>query len=74
MTKNDEVASKINLSLTKKGIYAINVMGSPGAGKTSTLIQIIKRLDGITPYVIEGDIESDLTPKPFFPWELKPYR
>jgi len=57
--KNDEVASKINLSLTKKGIYAINVMGSPGAGKTSTLIQIIKRLDGITPYVIEGDIESD---------------
>jgi len=26
--KNDEVASKINLSLTKKGIYAINVMGS----------------------------------------------
>jgi len=24
--KNDEVASKINLSLTKKGIYAINVM------------------------------------------------
>jgi hydrogenase nickel incorporation protein HypB len=61
--KNDEVASKINLSLTKKGIYAINVMGSPGAGKTSTLIQIIKRLDGITPYVIEGDIESDFDTK-----------
>jgi len=51
--KNDEVASKINLSL----------MGSPGAGKTSTLIQIIKRLDGITPYVIEGDIESDFDTK-----------
>jgi len=49
-------------------------MGSPGAGKTSTLIQIIKRLDGITPYVIEGDIESDFDTKPFFPWELKPYR
>ncbi|HHV29362.1 hydrogenase nickel incorporation protein HypB [Acetivibrio mesophilus] len=61
--KNDEVASKINLSLTKRGIYAVNVMGSPGAGKTSTLIQIIKRLESITPYVIEGDIESDFDTK-----------
>jgi len=58
--KNDEVAAKINASLTEKGIYAINVMGAPGAGKTSTLIKIIKRLDDITPYVIEGDIEADI--------------
>jgi hydrogenase nickel incorporation protein HypB len=58
--KNDEVAANINQELTKKGIYAINVMGAPGAGKTSSLIQIIKRLDDkITPYVIEGDIEAD---------------
>lgn len=57
--KNDEVASQINSSFTKNGIYAINVMGAPGAGKTSTLIQLIKRLEGITSYVIEGDIEAD---------------
>lgn len=57
--KNDEVAAQINLSLTNRGIYAINVMGSPGAGKTSSLIQIINGLKGITPYVIEGDIEAD---------------
>ncbi|MDV3429506.1 MAG: hydrogenase nickel incorporation protein HypB [Bacillota bacterium] len=57
--KNDQVAAEINLSLTKRGIFAVNVMGSPGAGKTSTLIQIIKRLNDITPYVIEGDIEAD---------------
>jgi len=57
--KNDEVAAQINSSLTKNGIYAINVMGAPGAGKTTSLIQIIKRLDQVTPYVIEGDIESD---------------
>jgi len=61
--KNDEVASKINAELTKKGIYAINVMGAPGAGKTSTLIQITKRLKSITPYVIEGDIEADFDTK-----------
>ena len=58
--KNDEVAAEINSLLTQKGIFAINVMGAPGAGKTSSLIQIIKRLDNITPYVIEGDIEADI--------------
>lgn len=61
--KNDEVAARINSSLTKKGIYAMNVMGAPGAGKTSSLIQIIKRLQTITPYVIEGDIEADFDTK-----------
>lgn len=61
--KNDEVASKINASLTDSGIFAINVMGAPGAGKTSSLIQIIKRLTETTPYVIEGDIEADFDTK-----------
>jgi len=63
--KNDEVARQINSSLTKKGIFAINVMGAPGAGKTSSLIQIIKRLNdnNVTPYVIEGDIEADFDTK-----------
>ena len=58
--KNDEVASQINNSLTSKGIYAINVMGAPGAGKTSSLIKIISRLNEVVPYVIEGDIEADI--------------
>jgi len=61
--KNDEVATQINSSLTENGIYAINVMGAPGAGKTTSLIQIIKRFQNITPYVIEGDIEADFDTK-----------
>lgn len=61
--KNDEVAAQINKSLTKQGIYAINVMGAPGAGKTTSLINIIKGLDGVTSYVIEGDIEADFDTK-----------
>ncbi|WFR58106.1 hydrogenase nickel incorporation protein HypB [Anaerocolumna sp. AGMB13025] len=61
--KNDEVATQINASFNENGIFAINVMGAPGAGKTSTLIQIIKRLEGITSYVIEGDIEADFDTK-----------
>ena len=61
--KNDQVASRINESLTNNGIYAINVMGAPGAGKTTSLIQIIKRLTDVTSYVIEGDIEADFDTK-----------
>lgn len=61
--KNDAVAAEINESLTKSGIYAINVMGAPGAGKTTSLIQIIKRLTDVTSYVIEGDIEADFDTK-----------
>lgn len=61
--KNDEVAAQIKASLTNNGIYAINVMGAPGAGKTTSLIQIIKRLNKVTPYVIEGDIEADFDTK-----------
>lgn len=61
--KNEQVAEQIKEDLTNRGIYAVNVLGAPGVGKTSTLIEIIKRLDGITPYVIEGDIEADFDTK-----------
>jgi len=61
--KNDAVALQIKEALTNNGIYAINVMGAPGAGKTTSLIQIIKRLKQVTPYVIEGDIEADFDTK-----------
>ena len=57
--KNEQVAAKINESLTEREIFAVNVMGAPGVGKTTSLIEIIRRLDNITPYVIEGDIEAD---------------
>ncbi len=58
--ENDRIADSIQKDLSLRGIYAINVMGAPGAGKTSCLINIIKGLDGIKSYVIEGDIESNI--------------
>lgn len=58
--ENTEMAVEINKELSDKGVFAVNVMGAPGAGKTSTLIQIIKRLNEVKPFVIEGDIESDI--------------
>ena len=60
--KNDKVAEQINKELTNNKIYAVNVMGAPGAGKTSSLIKIIEKLD-YTSYVIEGDIEADFDTK-----------
>ena len=58
--ENDHIASHTNEDLTGRYIYVINVMGAPGVGKTTTLKNIIKNLKGLKPYVIEGDIESDI--------------
>lgn len=57
--KNIETAEKIQKEFDKNGVFAINVMGAPGVGKTSSLIEIIKRVESQT-YVIEGDIESSI--------------
>jgi len=59
-SENDRIADSIQQKLADRGIYAVNVMGAPGAGKTSCLINIIKGLGNTKAYVIEGDIESDI--------------
>jgi hydrogenase nickel incorporation protein HypB len=42
-----------------KNIYALNLMSSPGSGKTSLLEETIRRLKGRRPvYVIEGDQQT----------------
>jgi hydrogenase nickel incorporation protein HypB len=62
--KNDHIAEHINEYLKKKEIFAINIMGAPGIGKTTLIINIIdalKTLDSkIFSFVIEGDIESSI--------------
>ena len=58
--ENDKVSEGIQRDLTIRGIFAINVLGAPGAGKTSSLIHIVRRMPGVKPYVIEGDIQSDI--------------
>lgn len=61
--ENDRIADNVSKRLSGLGIYAINVMGAPGVGKTSCLTNIIKGLGGVGAYVIEGDIESDIDTK-----------
>ena len=59
-SENEKIAFSVKEKLTQKGIFAVNVLGSPGAGKTSALKQIIKLMPDTKFYVIEGDLESDI--------------
>ena len=58
--ENDRIAQEVNSTLNHAGVFVINVMGAPGAGKTSSIISIIKNSPNEQFYVIEGDIESDI--------------
>ena len=61
MSKNEEEAQKLREELAEKGIFLINVMSSPGSGKTSTLTKLINMLkDELKIAVIEADIDSDV--------------
>ena len=58
---NDEDADKLRKELKGKGVYLLNLMSSPGAGKTTTLIGTLKRIqDKVRVAVMEADIDSDV--------------
>jgi hydrogenase nickel incorporation protein HypB len=59
LSANDRIAQENRKLLDKKGILAINVMASPGAGKTSVILQTISGLKKkVRIGVIEGDVSS----------------
>ena len=61
MEANDSIAAQNQRLLDKHGILAINIMSSPGAGKTSLILQTIARLKNkLRIGVIEGDVASTL--------------
>lgn len=57
--KNDQLAAAINAGLRARGVFTVNILGSPGAGKTSLVRQVAERLQGPLA-VIEGDVASDI--------------
>lgn len=58
---NEDNSNEIKKILKSKKIFMINVMGSPGAGKTSLIVEMIKRLKGsYNVGVIEGDIAGQI--------------
>ena len=58
---NDAQAEKLREELKQKGIYLLNLMSSPGSGKTTTLTRLIEPLkEDLKVGVMEADIDSDV--------------
>ncbi len=58
---NDKQADNLRGELKSRGLYLLNLMSSPGSGKTTTLIQTINLLkDKLRIAVMEADIDSDV--------------
>jgi hydrogenase nickel incorporation protein HypB len=54
---NDQLAEENRAALDAAGVFGVNVVGSPGCGKTTLLEALFGRLQGrLAPAVIEGDI------------------
>lgn len=61
---NDAQADKLRQELKEKGIYLLNLMSSPGSGKTTTLTRVIETLrNELRIGVMEADIDSDVDAK-----------
>lgn len=58
---NDRQAQSLRKELKEKGVFLLNLMSSPGSGKTTTLMRTIERLtDSLRIGVMEADIDSDV--------------
>ena len=58
---NDIDANNLRKELKSKGVYLLNLMSSPGSGKTTTLIRTINLIkDKLRLAVMEADIDSDV--------------
>lgn len=61
LEKNDTIAAQNRREFAEARLFAINVVSSPGAGKTSLLEQTLTRLKGrLRVSVVEGDVQTDL--------------
>ncbi len=58
---NDEDAARLRKELKDNGVYLLNLMSSPGSGKTTTLVRTINLIkDRLRVAVMEADIDSDV--------------
>ena len=57
--QNNDAADQLRAHLKSKGVYMINLMASPGAGKTTTLMRLISMLkEEMRIGVMEADIDA----------------
>ena len=61
LDRNDRIAAGLRKRFAESGTYVVNVLSSPGSGKTSLILATAERLrDSRRIAVIEGDIASDV--------------
>lgn len=63
LADNEAVARENRTGFAERGIFCVNLMSGPGAGKTAVLERTLPYLaekHGLRPGVIEGDVEGDL--------------
>ena len=63
MERNDRTADRFRKDRKREGSFLVDIMGSPGAGKTTFLLALIRSLQDIEAAemgVIEADLESDV--------------
>jgi hydrogenase nickel incorporation protein HypB len=61
LEKNDEIAQRNRQLFKDRGIFVLNLVSSPGSGKTSILEKTCEELRGaMNIAVIEGDVQTDL--------------
>ncbi|MGE5682760.1 MAG: hydrogenase nickel incorporation protein HypB [Bacillota bacterium] len=60
LEKNDMIASELRSEFKEREIFAINILSSPGSGKTSIIEQIARCSNGeLKAAVIAGDVQTD---------------
>ena len=60
LEKNDEIARRNRALFSSKGIFVINLVSSPGSGKTSILERTLEYFNHrVKVAVIEGDVQTD---------------
>ena len=61
LNANDRLAEENRARLDSAGVFSINIMASPGAGKTSLIEQTLPRLkDKLRVAVVDGDIATSI--------------
>ncbi len=61
LAKNDQVAAENRATFAAHRLFVVNIVSSPGAGKTSLLERSLETLKGsLRVAVVEGDVQTDL--------------
>ncbi len=61
LKKNDDLANELRSRFAENHVYVVDLLASPGSGKTSTILATIEALrDEFNIAVIEGDIASNV--------------